>query len=95
MRGDQDYGAAQSTSEVEATFAAEPDVDEHDIRSKLLLEEQRLGARRRNPDNRNAFTLEQQARGIEEALLVIDDEAANLLSSRRRTRLRPAAASAG
>jgi hypothetical protein len=47
-------------------------------RPKLLLESQRFGARRRNPDDRHAFTLEQQARDVEERLVVIDDETANL-----------------
>ena len=37
-----------------------------------------MGACRRNPDNRQVFTLEHQARGVEKGLIVINDEAANL-----------------
>jgi hypothetical protein len=59
----------------------------------ILLESQRVGTRRRNPDNRDAFSLEQQARGVEETLVVINDEAANFSS--RRIRLRPVAAIEG
>jgi hypothetical protein len=44
--GDQDHRAAQPLREVEATLVTETDVDQHDIRPKLLLESQRFGARR-------------------------------------------------
>ena len=44
-------------------FVTELDVDQHDIWPKLLLESQRFGARRRNPDNRHTFTLERIVKG--------------------------------
>jgi hypothetical protein len=86
MGGDQDYPAAQPFREVEAVLVAEADVDEHDVRAELLLQSQRVGAGGGDPDDLDAFPLEQDARGVEEGSVVVDDEAADgqLRSARRR-----------
>ncbi len=86
MGGDQDYPAAQPFREVEAVLVAEADVDEHDVGAELLLQSQRLGPGGGDPDDLDAFSLEQHACVDEEVPVVVDDEAAEgqRRSARRR-----------
>jgi len=55
---------------------AQVDVDESDIRSKLMGTPERLSAIVRHPNHRNALALEERTGIVEERRAVVDDQAA-------------------
>jgi hypothetical protein len=64
--GDQNHSCPQPPCEIEAAFAVESDIDEHDCRLELLLESQGVCARRCRADDRDPLSLEQHTRGTQE-----------------------------
>ena len=67
----------EAPREFEATLVPECDVDEHDIRPKRRSLSQRVRTRRRDPRNREPFSLEERSSRPQEASIVVDDQTAD------------------
>jgi len=67
MNGDE------TLRELEAALAPERDINKHDIRPKRRSLAQRIRACRRDPRNRESFSLEQRSSCLQEVSIVVDD----------------------
>ena len=63
----------EAPRELEAALVAECDINEHDIRPKRRNLVQRFRTRRREPRNRESFSLEEHSSRPQEAPIVVDD----------------------
>jgi hypothetical protein len=67
----------EALHKVEAALLAQRDVDQEDVRSQRLGLAERFGAGRRDARDGQALSLEEHARGLEEGVVVVDDQQAN------------------
>ena len=72
--GDRTPRPRESAGEVEAALVAEVDIDEHDVRLKLVGVPDRLGARRRHGHHLDPLALQERAGSLQEMGVVVDDQ---------------------
>jgi len=68
-------GLGEEPGEVEPALLPEPDIDEDDVGPKRPNLPERLGRILRHAEDRHALSLQQNARRIEEGLVVVDEHA--------------------
>ena len=63
---------SQEPGQVKAALVAEPDVDEDEVRPQRAGLPERLGDARGHAHDRQALSLKENARGLEEGIVVIN-----------------------
>ena len=75
----------EALRKLEAALVPERDIDEHDIRLKRRGLSQRIRTRRRDPRNRQSFSLEESSSRPQEAWIVVDDKTADPIEPASQT----------